>query len=293
VRKIAAGRWASAAILRDGTAWTWGSNTTGLLGHGDKTSRWTPALVATLRFPIVPCRAGAQRDAVRVVHALSIGWGHSLFVVSSGAERSLFVCGRDRAGRLGLGDLRSQPTPTHLPIFNSSGGVVDVSHAAAGEEHSIVVSASGDAYGYGSCKALPAGRRGDFTESDVTVPTLLAGISDHFVVHAAAGSTRSVLLTAAGVALALSTRWSALRRNVPFGAPLDHVLRERHGVAPVALGGRRAVAVACDQFCELVKTADGAATAISDQGRRVSALEPAARLQRRQPSPIGMAAAPS
>jgi len=84
---IAAGESHAAAVSSDGDLYTWGLNTFGQLGHGDRVSRYEPTKVQAL-----------SDESVRV-QWVSCGRSHTI-VVSDGGE--VFTWGSNEFGQLGL-----------------------------------------------------------------------------------------------------------------------------------------------------------------------------------------------
>lgn len=83
----AAGESHAATVSSDGDLYTWGSNTFGQLGHGDRVSRYEPTKVQALS------------DANIKVHWVSCGRSHTVVVSDSG---EVFTWGSNEFGQLGL-----------------------------------------------------------------------------------------------------------------------------------------------------------------------------------------------
>ena len=95
VVSFAAGTWHSVAARADGSVWTWGNDAKSQLCDGGTTNRSVPARVT------LP-------DGARVSHVAAGGHGTLLRT----ADGSLFACGDNQFGALGLGAPTTAPTPT-------------------------------------------------------------------------------------------------------------------------------------------------------------------------------------
>jgi alpha-tubulin suppressor-like RCC1 family protein len=92
ISKIAAGNNFSIALKKDGTVWTWGSNSDGQLGTGDNTAANKPGMVNNL--------SGITK--------ITGGWYHVLALKNDG---KLWVWGDNGAGQLGIGNSTDAKTP--------------------------------------------------------------------------------------------------------------------------------------------------------------------------------------
>ncbi len=94
------GSTASTAGIRiDGTLWTWGENSNGVLGLGDTTDRSSPTQV------------GARTDWVFIDVDRGSG-GHMMAITDAG---ELFAWGDNAGGILGLGDTTDRSSPVQVP----------------------------------------------------------------------------------------------------------------------------------------------------------------------------------
>ena len=84
---VSAGETHSLALTADGSVWSWGYGSRGMLGHGDQQDQLLPKKVETL---------AGQR-----VLAVSAGQRHSTAIIADGA---VFTWGKGRCGCLGHGD---------------------------------------------------------------------------------------------------------------------------------------------------------------------------------------------
>jgi alpha-tubulin suppressor-like RCC1 family protein/predicted cupin superfamily sugar epimerase len=126
ISAVAAGSTHSVAVKNDGTVWGWGSNAYSQLGDGTTTQRF------------LPVRATGLSGAVSV----AAGAGHTVAVRGDG---TVWAWGANQGGQLGIGS--SSPTSAvPLPVPAVTGAV----SAAAADSHSVVVTADGSVYTWGT-----------------------------------------------------------------------------------------------------------------------------------------------
>lgn len=149
----------SLGIRSNGTAWSWGYNTSGLLGDGTNISRSSPVSVV-----------GGFTDWLQV----SAGATHSLGVRSNGTA---WAWGSNSNGRLGDGTITGTSSPVSV-----IGGFTDWIQISAGTNHSLGVRANGTAWAWGY---NGYGRLGDGTTTQRSSPVSIAGgFTDWFEVSA-------------------------------------------------------------------------------------------------------------
>ncbi len=148
---LVAGGGHSLALKVDGTLWAWGENGAGQLGIGsaDAAPHATPQQVAT------------DRDWL----TLAAGGFHSLAVKRNG---TIWGWGSNQSGQLGNGTLVDQQLPSLIADLD---GLADIVAVAAGAQHSLALSGTGEVYGWG---ANGAGQLGDGTAVGSLTPVLLA-----------------------------------------------------------------------------------------------------------------------
>ncbi len=95
-RTVFAGPLSACGVQTDGTAWCWGANDFGQLGHGGTTDRATPT------------RTGASSGWV----GMSVGWTQACGWRGDGV---VLCWGDNRSGQLGTGTTRASLVPTALP----------------------------------------------------------------------------------------------------------------------------------------------------------------------------------
>jgi alpha-tubulin suppressor-like RCC1 family protein len=189
VIQIAAGNWHSLALTSTGQLYTFGRNASGELGRatnsGTGNANPTPALVS------LPGASGP-------VTQIAGGGAHSLAVTSTG---QLYAFGYNQYGQLGIttnsGTGNENPTPTLVSLPGASGPVTQI---AAGGDHSLAVTSTGQLYAFGYNQY---GQLGIATNSGTSnanpTPTLvsLPGASGP-VTQIAAGRASSLAVTSTG-----------------------------------------------------------------------------------------------
>jgi hypothetical protein len=168
---VAAGKFHSFALSRDGTVMSCGRNAFGRLGLGDTVQRNMFTVVAGLR-DVVDIDAGE-------IHSIAVT-----------AEGGLYTWGKGRAiGHGGDGD-----TQLLVPTQVTGGGMDDavvVAQVAAGNVHSMALTTTGELYAWG---VGDSGRLGHGGGEDLAVPRVVEGIGA--VTGMAGGDTHSLVTTA-------------------------------------------------------------------------------------------------
>jgi alpha-tubulin suppressor-like RCC1 family protein len=108
------------ALTTNGTLWAWGQNTYGQLGLGDRNNRVAPNLIAVDFF----------YNIFEAVDIIATGFAHSIARKTDG---TLWSCGYNYYGQLGLGDFTNRTTLTQI------GTVSDWSTIALGSNHSLAL----------------------------------------------------------------------------------------------------------------------------------------------------------
>jgi len=138
VRTVAASHSRVAAILTDGSLWTWGYNWKGQLGDGTTTDRYTPVQIGT------------------DYKAVATGAYHTVALKSDG---SLWAWGYNYYGQLGDGTTTDRLTPVRIGS--------DFVEVAAGTYHTVALKSDGSlwAWGYNA-----NGQVGDGSMSNRPIP---------------------------------------------------------------------------------------------------------------------------
>ena len=174
-------------VTADGRLFSWGRDTTGLLGQGPGvTTQLTPTEV-TLEPPF---------DASdRVVKAV-IGATHAMVLTMQG---HVYAWGDNSHGELGLGDYdaRWTPTPLERGMYPGLGFNPITDIAIGGEGHSLALGSNGAVFAWGDNSSGQLGT-GDHTSHEWPQQVLTAGTARGI----AAGSLSSFAITTTGQVLA-------------------------------------------------------------------------------------------
>jgi alpha-tubulin suppressor-like RCC1 family protein len=177
--QIAAGRESSLVLTASGQLYTFGGDSQGELGDGGSYFNPTPEAITL---------PGATGPPVQV----AAGEYHSLVSTSSG---QLYTFGEGHFGQLGNGSTQSRSTPEQITLPGATGGVVQI---AAGWEHSLALTSSGQLYAFGNDEH---GQLGNGVSDDephptpevVTLPGAVGSIE-----QIAAGREDSLVVTSSG-----------------------------------------------------------------------------------------------
>ncbi len=182
VKQVACGEHHTLLLTEDGDCYAFGSNREGQLGN--------PTAGAESNKPVLAAGPGAGTDAITVIAA---GARHSVALTASG---SILSWGCSLRGECGTGSIvPSLPTPTAVSAL----GPLKFVAIAAGMNHTMCLSDTGDVYCWGS---NDQGQLGDGTTTSSLTPKLIEslGAGDDPVVKIAAGGRHSVALTGSGKA---------------------------------------------------------------------------------------------
>jgi len=138
VTSVSAGWSHTAAIMEDGSLWSWGQNGSGQLGNGEQSELDTP-----------------NPTPVRImdgVIAVSAGDAHTMAITEDGR---LWAWGDNSFGQLGDGTTENRLAP----VFITN----DIIYVSAGSSHTLVVSSDGGLWAWGSNSH---GQLGDGTTKD-------------------------------------------------------------------------------------------------------------------------------
>jgi len=147
--QVNAGNAHTVAIKTDGTLWTWGGNTTGILGTGTTVSRSSPGTTAG---------GGTTWCQVSAFNA------HTVAIKTDG---TLWTWGCNNAGQLGTGTIVSRSSPG-----TTAGGGTTWCQVNAGNEHNAAIKTDGSLWTWGSGAV---GRLGDNSIVNRSSPGTTAG----------------------------------------------------------------------------------------------------------------------
>ncbi len=150
---IASGGNHSLALTASGALYAWGLNSNGQLGNGSTTNSSTPVAVTGLPTgdPVIAIAGGSD---------------HNLALTASG---TVYAWGYNGQGELGNGNTTNSSTPVAVTGLPSSDPVITI---AAGDEHSLALTASGALYAWGY---NADGQLGDGSTTDSSTPVAVTG----------------------------------------------------------------------------------------------------------------------
>lgn len=172
---VAAGNNHVVALKTDGTVWTWGFNTAGQLGLGlpaNGTPTTAPTQIASLSNVVSVAALANQTFAVK-------------------SDGSVWAWGNNSSGQLGDGT-KTGPRTSPVQVSVAS-GLANVVAVAAGDNHTLALTASGAVWAWGS---NASGALGDGTQTERLTPVQVPGLTG--VVAVAAGLYHSEALKADG-----------------------------------------------------------------------------------------------
>jgi RCC1 and BTB domain-containing protein len=247
VLMVACGYDHTVVATEGGSVYTFGRGYDGGLGHGDEENQLTPKLVSA---------AGFHCERIVMVAA---GGGHTVALSEAG---HVFTWGRGCFGQLGHNDQKKQLAPRQVKEmrFSSSEGIGgqgdNIVFVAAGDNHTVAVSAVGLLYTWGSGVT---GRLGHGDTDHRLVPTLVGGFrgpGGGEVVMAACGAVHTLVVTKDGGLWACG-----LGENGQLGLDDDeyrHVFERVGGTTNAVFNGAKVVAAAAGGYHSAAVTEDGA-----------------------------------
>jgi len=173
----------SLALHESGTMYSWGVGVGGRLGHGNQTDVHTPIVIEEPkkeRKKIVSISAGGATSACCDDDGVGYTWG-------SGS-----------CGRTGQGHTRDTLLPTPIQIQGEEKSERFVAMMALGNEHGIILDATGSVHTFGSGADGKLGHGNLQDQHSPKCVEALDDISPNLVASVAAGSRHSVLLTDKG-----------------------------------------------------------------------------------------------
>lgn len=238
---IAAGDDFSLGLSATGEVFSWGFNFHGQLGDGSTGGSRTE--------PVAVFAEGAL--AGKTVTAIAAGADHGLALTSDG---EVIAWGNNLHDQLGTEDWHDSPVPAAVDARGALAGETVVA-IAAGDYHSLALTADGEVIGWGQNSS---GKLGNGSTTDPRVPVKVdatGALAGKRVVAIAAGTHHSVALTADGLVCTWGSNFEGQLGNngMPDGSALP-VAVPNDG----AWAGRSVVSISASGSHCLALTADGA-----------------------------------
>jgi alpha-tubulin suppressor-like RCC1 family protein/phosphodiesterase/alkaline phosphatase D-like protein len=130
VAKVSGGYAYSMALRTDGSAMSWGENTYGQLGTGNRNP-----------YPYANAIPGAGSSNVTQIKA---GNNHSMMLKNDISGSSVWAWGSNSSGQLGTGDTSDSNSPFKVKDSAGTGNISNISHISSGGATSAALSADGN-----------------------------------------------------------------------------------------------------------------------------------------------------
>jgi alpha-tubulin suppressor-like RCC1 family protein len=167
IAQVCAGSAHSVAVTNKGTVYTWGHGASGQLGHPKPPPDPTKPSFMQPRFQLLfPGLLTSLVSKVNVTRAVA-GDNHTVLLALDG---SVYAFGDNSFGQCGVVDDGTPSVDDPRCIDSLS----DIASIAAGSNHTLVLSKSGDCYAFGSNNRGQLGL--DSTLEKVTTPTKIGGL---------------------------------------------------------------------------------------------------------------------
>lgn len=206
IRSVAASTHLSLALSWSGSVYTWGRFAPRQSGAGGEPApRLTPELV-------VGALQGVRVRGVAAGHAHALAWSEEGSLYSWGRGWNEHTAGGTTGGMLGHGDMCDAPEPKQVEALAPERTGTRVIHAAAGELHSLAVTAGGELFSFGDhvfgqC-GLGPGVTGPALGQRYLLPTRVRALAQERVLTAGAGDRHSLCVTEGGAVHCWGTAWS-------------------------------------------------------------------------------------
>ena len=167
ITAVSAGNGHSIFLKNDSTVWACGWNGYGELGDGTTVDESTPVQVSGLT----------------AITAIAATTGiHSLFLKKDG---TVWACGKNDYGQLGIGTIDNNPHPTPVQISSLSG----ITAIATGGNHSFFLKSNGTVW---TCGYNGYGQLGDGTGVNQSIPVQVSSLTG--IIAMAGGMNHSLFL---------------------------------------------------------------------------------------------------
>ncbi|XP_041852105.1 probable E3 ubiquitin-protein ligase HERC3 [Melanotaenia boesemani] len=172
VAQVACGSQHTLALTKGGQVYTWGQDSRGQLGLGNRNAQVTsPQQLRSLSaIPLVQITAGGEQSFALSVSGGVLGWG------------------RNDRGQLGLGDTEDRHTPAPIHYLNMKKTV----NISCGKDHAAFLTKDGAVF---TCGSGEYGQLGHNSLQDELRPRLVAELWGAKVIKTACGRYHTLVLT--------------------------------------------------------------------------------------------------
>ncbi|CAF1022863.1 unnamed protein product, partial [Didymodactylos carnosus] len=167
--QIATGYSHALTLTDDGTVYSFGVNSAGQLGLGNSDD-------CVCACPLL-CLRGSP------ICYIACGANHSVIISKSG---TVFTCGLNSSGQLGVGDTESRIWPSNVKAVQNQ----KVTYASCGEKHTVVITADGGVFSFGSGSH---GQLGHNSVMDELLPKKISELMGSEVTQVACGRSHTVV----------------------------------------------------------------------------------------------------
>lgn len=174
-RQLSGNGTSAAAVKMDGTLWTWGIATNGVLGNGQT--------IASRSSPQTTIVGGTDWKEVSVSSS-SLGIA-GRFCAAIKLDGTLYTWGLNGQGQLGAGNTTNRSSPVSVTT------ITNWLHVACGTDHALAVTASGQIYSWGLNSSGELGD-GSTTPSRTSPDTIAGNTYDWIKVAAGGGSSAAI-----------------------------------------------------------------------------------------------------
>jgi len=183
ITQITAGGAHTLFLEEDGSLWGCGNNQIGALGMGCDQATYLKNFSSPQHFQI-----SCEQKPIHITQIVA-GHSYSLFLSDRG---EIFSCGKNMRGELGLGSLYSY----YLPNKIKGAWQAPIHSMAAGYQHSLFLTETGEVWG---CGSNDEGQLGLDSQENSLIPQPVRELKGHRIIQVAAGYKHSLFLTDKGL----------------------------------------------------------------------------------------------
>jgi alpha-tubulin suppressor-like RCC1 family protein len=223
-QRLAAGANQSLAIKADGTLWGWGLNNVGQLCDGTTTQQST-AVQSAITTGVTQVATSTLSSGGANPHTLAVA-----------SDRSVWGCGDNSYGELGVGDRNPRTTPVQ------TSGLTGILSVGTGQYHSIALKSDGTVWGWGN---NGNGEVGDGSNTQRLSPVQVHSLTG--VVAISAGYEHNMALKSDGTVWTWGYNgWGQLGNGNTTDSPTPIPVPNLTGVVAIAAGEDHSVVLKND-----------------------------------------------